>query len=577
MSRQSRESTPHTPAALSPVVRGRARKAQRHPHAGLVGLPEADTVMFALPKADTQLDEDSERESTKVLEAIPGTTAKRQESRPSPRRTWVSRACLLAILAMQAILSLRLHNTAFEDEGLYLYVGHLEIAHWLHGASLQGDYPSYLSGAPVLYPVLGAMADGIGGLAAARAVSLMEMLSATAMLYGLSRRLFNERVALCAALTFAVAAPTLFLGHFATYDASALFLLALATWMVVRTAEFRWPVYLLAAPVMTLAVATKYASLLFVPCVIAFAGLAAWPRLRRKALIPPAALTVAVVGLLIVALKLAGADYMKGIDFTTLQRANGGVPTTHLLWDCLQWIGVPFGLAVIGAVAYTISPFTERGEKIAAAGSRLRRAVMGAVLVGSAMLAPAEQIRIHTEVALQKHVGFGLFFAAPMAGLGLARVIGDHFRRAQIGVLVWSTALVLGLSQAETMFAEWSNSTQFISDLTHYLEPGGHYLIEVDEVPIYYLRHYKDAQPDQFTSTYYIGFVNSQGTYLTGNAGYIAAIKADYFRIVSYNYATTTGVDKVIASALEANPAYRLAAAIPNGSGTVTQYIWVLN
>src|SRR5580700_1671826 len=374
MSRQSRESTPHTPAALSPVVRGRARKAQRHPHAGLVGLPEADTVMFALPKADTQLDEDSERESTKVLEAIPGTTAKRQESRPSPRRTWVSRACLLAILAMQAILSLRLQNTAFEDEGLYLYVGHLEIAHWLPGASLQGDYPSYLSGAPVLYPVLGAMADGIGGLAAARAVSLMEMLSATAMLYGLSRRLFNERVALCAALTFAVAAPTLFLGHFATYDASALFLLALATWMVVRTAEFRWPVYLLAAPVMTLAVATKYASLLFVPCVIAFAGLAAWPRLRRKALIPPAALTVAVVGLLIVALKLAGADYMKGIDFTTLQRANGGVPTTHLLWDCLQWIGVPFGLAVIGAVAYTISPFTERGEKIAAAGSRLRHA-----------------------------------------------------------------------------------------------------------------------------------------------------------------------------------------------------------
>lgn len=257
MSRPPRETAPR-PQVLSPAVRAKLRK-QRHPHAGIVGLPEADTVMFALPKGDAQVDEDSQRESTKILQAIPGTAAEGQESRPSSRRTWISRACLLAILVMQAILSLRLQNTAFEDEGLYLYVGHLEIAHWLHGASLQGDYPSYLSGAPVLYPVLGAMADGVGGLAAARAVSLMEMLSATAMLYGLSRRLFNERVALCAALTFAVAAPTLFLGHFATYDASALFLLALATWIVVRTAEFRWPVYLLAAPVMTLAVATKYA------------------------------------------------------------------------------------------------------------------------------------------------------------------------------------------------------------------------------------------------------------------------------------------------------------------------------
>ena len=91
-------------------------------------------------------------------------------------------------------------NTAFEDEGLYLYVGHLEIRHFLHGAALQGDYPSYFSGAPVLYPVLGALADGVGGLAAARALSLLEMLAVTGLIYAMSRRLFNERVGLCAAV-----------------------------------------------------------------------------------------------------------------------------------------------------------------------------------------------------------------------------------------------------------------------------------------------------------------------------------------------------------------------------------------
>ncbi len=552
------------------------RHVKRHPHAGLVGRPEAETVMFALPKtgADTQLEDQGE--STRILKAIPGVSGRKPAQRSSPRRRWISRGCLLVILVMQAALSLRLQNTAFEDEALYLYVGHLEIAHWLHGASLQGDYPAVLSGAPVLYPVLGALADSVGGLAAARALSLIEMMAVTTMLYGLSRRLFNERVGLCAALVFVAATPTLFLGHFATYDASALFLLALATWIVVRTAEFRWPVYLLAAPILALAVGTKYASLLFVPSAIAFAGLAAWPARGRKALIPPAALTVAVAALLFGAVKLAGPNYWQGIDFTTLRRASGTSTTSHLLWVCTQWIGIPFALAVIGAIAYAIRPHIERGETIAAAGSRMRRIVLGAVLAGSALLAPAEQIRIHTEVSLQKHVGFGLLFAAPIAGLGLARVIGDHFRRAQIGILVWATALVVGLTQAELIFSEWwPNTTQFVADIKPYLRPGAHYLIEVDEVPIYYLRHYRDAQPDQFTSTYYISYVDSTGQDLTGEAGYIAAIKAGYFRVVCYNDVTTPAVDNVIARALAANPAYQEVKGIV--TGTTTQYIWVLS
>ena len=73
---------------------------------------------------------------------------------------------------MQAILSLRLtwSNTAFQDEGLYLRAGHLEWARWLHQAPIP-DFPSYFSGAPVIYPPLGAVADSLGGLAAAYAAS----------------------------------------------------------------------------------------------------------------------------------------------------------------------------------------------------------------------------------------------------------------------------------------------------------------------------------------------------------------------------------------------------------------------
>jgi hypothetical protein len=55
---------------------------------------------------------------------------------PRRRTTMISRLLLLAILSLQAVLSLRLRNTAFEDESLYLYAGHMELQHLLHGAAL---------------------------------------------------------------------------------------------------------------------------------------------------------------------------------------------------------------------------------------------------------------------------------------------------------------------------------------------------------------------------------------------------------------------------------------------------------
>ena len=493
----------------------------------------------------------------------------------SSRRIWVSRGVLVLIMVLQAVLTLRMSNTAFEDEGLYLYVGHLEIRHFLHGAALQGDYPSYFSGAPVLYPVLGALADSIGGLAAARGLSLLEMLAVTGLIYAMSKRLFNERVALCAAVVYAVTEPALFLGHLATYDATALLLLTVATWLVVRFAEQARPLYLLAAPVLVLAVATKYATLLFVPSVIVLAGLVAAPRLGRKTLVTSAALGAVTVALLVGVAYLAGPDYLTGFKFTTLDRFEGTASTQSLLWDVAQWIGVPFLLAVTGAVGWVMRPFTDRSERVGPGGSRARRALLGGVMAGSALLAPIEQIRIHTETSLWKHVGFGLMLAAPIAGVGLARIIGDHFRRPQIGIAIWGVSLAIGMTCADNLFDAWPNSSVFIADLARYVHPGDRYLVEVDEVPIYYLRDNPGALPRQFTDTYYIGYTTKQGQLLTGDAGYVAAIKAGYFNVVAFNYQTTPAVDAVLAQTLAADPDYSLADVIPNGNDTVRQYIWV--
>jgi hypothetical protein len=575
---------PHNPAPPGrpgPVRRDRLpapdqRSGERPP----VWPDVVDTVMLAKfsrkPEAPDQAEPsappDTPGESTRVLR-LPGGkhgSGPMRFATSSRRRTWVSRAVLFAIMCVQAALTLRMSNTAFEDEALYLYSGHMELAHLLHGAALQGNYASYFSGAPVLYPVLGALADDVGGLAAARTVSLIAMLATTGLLYSLTRRMFNERVGLCAAVIFSVTESALFLGHLATYDAPSLFLLALATWIVVRTASFRWPGYLLAAPPIALAVATKYAAGLFVPTIVVLSALAAWPYRGRKALIAPAGLGAAVAALLGGALYLGGPVYLTGVRFTTTARFQGTTATSLLLRDSLVWGGLPFALALIGTVAYGIRARTEPGELVADSAGRAWRITLGVVLTGTALLAPIDQIHIHTLTSLWKHIGFGLFFAAPFAGIGLTRIIGDHFRRAQVGIAIWGAALVIGMTQANDLFDGWPGSAGFVPVLAHYLQPGARYLVEVDEVPIYYLRHHADAQPDQFTSTYFIGYHG-----LTGQAGFVAAIKAGYFKVVAFDGQVTPALDNVLASTLRANPDYRLAAAVPANGHTVTYYVWV--
>jgi hypothetical protein len=117
---------------------------------------------------------------------------------------------LVAILAVQMIISLRLvgANTAFQDEALYLWAGHLEWAHVLHGTPIP-PFSSFFSGAPVIYPPLAALADTIGGLAGARVLSLVFMLGSTTLLWAIADRLFGRRAAFFAAALFAVLGPSL--------------------------------------------------------------------------------------------------------------------------------------------------------------------------------------------------------------------------------------------------------------------------------------------------------------------------------------------------------------------------------
>src|SRR6266702_494435 len=219
-----------------------------------------------------------------------------------------------------------------------------------------------------------------------RALSLFEMLATTALLYSLTRRLFNERIGLCAAAFFAVTESVIFLGNFATYDATCLSLLALAAWIMVRTAGFRWPVFLLAALPAALAVGVKYAGLLFVPTIAVLPALAGWPERGRRVLLYPAAFAVAVAGLLVAALPLGGQASEPAMPATTTNRVQGVTPYGTILREAAEWGGVPFAAAVVGTIAYVWRVRTEPDEKIAPAGGRWRRAAVGVTLTGTALL-----------------------------------------------------------------------------------------------------------------------------------------------------------------------------------------------
>lgn len=488
---------------------------------------------------------------------------------------WPRRALVALIMTVQAVLSLRNNNSPFVDESLYLYSGHLELGHMLYGTSTGIDFWSYFSGAPVLYPPLGALADQLGGIFAARLLSLLFMLGTTGLLYLITRRLFATRAGLCAAALFSCTESTIFLGGLATYDAAALFLLALSTWIVVRFADGRYPWYLLAIFPAALAVGTKYVSLLFVPTIFVLALMAAAPYSRRWALIRPVALTLGTTCVVYAAYRLAGTSAATGISATTTSRAHGTDTVSLVMKQAAQYSGVVFAIALIGAVFVVRLP--QRHAHPAVVQARWQRSMLVALLAGTALLAPLYQAHLHTAVSLQKHVGFGLFFAAPLAGYGLVRIVGPHFHRVQLGIGVLVLTFALGMGQSLTMFHSWPNSYGSVAELVKYQKPGAHYLFADGPNVIYQLRGDSYAQPWQFNDAFSFGWWNEQGKYITGEPAYAAAIQSGYFQVVVYDFSANPPVEQAIAQDLYNSPIYKLVAKIPSptSGGPGWSYVWV--
>jgi hypothetical protein len=507
--------------------------------------------------------------------ALPGeATASSHRLGRTAKRPLPSGWPLLIILVVQALLSLRLvrADTAFEDEALYLWAGHLEWAHLLHGTPLP-QFPSYFSGAPVIYPPLGALADSIGGLTAARILSLVFMLGATTVLWFTTARLYERRAAFFGAALFAVLGPTLHLGAFATYDAMSVFLVALAAWFVVRAGDRQdatgW--MLAAAGALVLANATAYSSALFDPVVIMLALIVAWPKPGPRLAASRALSLLAIVALLLTLLLLIGGSrYFHGMQETTLERAAGTDSPLSVFAHSWAWTGVIFVLAVGGIIASW------------ATRSRPAQTWLLAVLACAALLVPAEQASLYTTASLNKHGDMGAWFAAIAAGYAVEKFIAAapagnmRLVTSSSCVIALCFPVTVGASQSRAFSTSWPNSHAFITILRPLVDHGtGHILVEDPSIAEYYLS--VGSQWERWSSTRNIvvnaetfaGGPSSQaGVVGDGNAGTFGYyIQKSYFSLIALSFSDTVSLDNRIAADIRRNGHYRKIEVVPYGQG----------
>ena len=480
---------------------------------------------------------------------------------------------LLIVLAVQTILSLRLvrADTAFQDEALYLWAGHLEWANVLHGTPIP-PFPSYFSGAPVIYPPIAALADSLGGLAGARILSLIFMLGATAALWATADRLFGRRAAFFAAALFAVLGPTLHLGSFATYDAMSMFLIALAAWLVVRAGDRQdATVWMLAAgAVLALANATSYASALFNPVVILLALVTAFPKPGGKAAAGRALTLLAIVAVLLTpAVLIGGSRYMHGINVTTLERASGVDSPLTVFAHFWSWTGVIIVAAFCGAV---ISWVSQPGRP---------QTWLLTLLAVAVLLVPTEQASLYTTASLNKHGTMGAWFAAIAAGYAVDKLIetspAGNMRAVTCGACVVALCfpVTLGAAQSWTFSTNWPNSSAFVAIYRGLAEHGtGRMLVEDPSIAEYYLP--AGSQWQRWSSTRNIvlpsgaptgGPSTKAGVVGAGNAGTFAMyIQQGYFSLIALNFIDTTSLDQSIAADIHRNHHYQPIQVVPYGT-----------
>lgn len=513
---------------------------------------------------------------------------------------------LTVILVAQALLSAKLISGSYAsgDEGRYIYAGHQLIYELWHGGG-SPYYETFFSGAPVIYPVLAAIADSAGGLVAACLMSTVFMVIATIMLFMTTRDLFGYWSGILAAGLFAGLGLTQDLGALATYDAMSLMLISIAAYCAVRAGTARGQLramprdkpgrepwsesrgeptrWLLAIPVILfLANATKYMTLIFDPVVIVLAALqvSGWKAMVKRI----TALGLATLTLDSLLLFLAGGAYLHGLMFSTLARKSGSsavfaavkVSSPVVLADTWKWMGLLIAAAFL---ALAIALLARSDAKT--------MATIGLLIAGG-LIITVEGLHLQTVESMRKHDDFSAWFVCAATGSTAARI---HARRLMsrlapvvIGCAVLASGVHFSQTAESTYEAGGSDTTlEIASQLRPYLGlPGGRFLIGglANEQLVFIAGlgiHWYQLGDDLYIKYPVPGRGgDSHGQamgpacfrlrpgcmYLEGVAGYRAAIHAHWFDLISMWGGHGIKQDIEIERAVEHTPGYVLIAMV---------------
>ena len=336
-------------------------------------------------------------------------------------------------------------NTAFGDEALYMWAGHVELTQWFHHAAGQvTTYDSYFSGAPQLYPPLAAMADSIGGLMGARILSLIFMLGTTILLYSTANRLSGRKAALFSCALWLACEPNLRMGGYATYDPMAIFCICLALWAAVKAADSRYHGGLvgLSAAAAAIGCVTAYSYAIYLPVVVII-GYLAWTRGRgyKWALISAAGMVICTGAL--VALIPTMLHLWHGISFTTIHRdiSRDRETRASILQTAWSYAGL---LTVVSTAAAVVA---------IAAAKDLPNRILRCALLGAAFVVPVYQILIaKTGWALDKHLSVGLWCVVLVAGMGLSAI---SWPKLKAPVLVAAASMALAVPVFDGWFSAY--------------------------------------------------------------------------------------------------------------------------
>ncbi|MFK0229947.1 ArnT family glycosyltransferase [Streptomyces sp. NPDC090303] len=498
--------------------------------------------------------------------SVPETPAAAWSAAGSGRRLRVARAALTAILAVQTLLTLRRPPAVSPAEALSLTAGDAVLS----GAATGPWGVPGLAGASRAYPLLAALTDPLGGVDAARTLSLGLMLLATVLLYGLTTRLFNVRAGLCAAALFAVLPSTAVLGGSATPEAAGLCLLAATARLLVGADRaVRWAAA--SAVVMTgAAVLTQYWTVLCLPGILLLAAArdagAGRVRGRRTAVIAVVAPCVAVAA----AAGLSTAGPPGGPLFPSAAgdaAPGGGVGTAT---------GLSLAVAAVGAGCLLVrARMGEHPSAVVGRQAERGRRLLWIVALLLAAVAPLAAARVGGAA------GYGLgpsaalvWFAAPLAGVGATRLMGRHFRFPQAGIALWTALLCLGVPQADRWFAGDPDPARLARVMAPYAAGTGTYLGVPAEVAAYQLR--RTVRPGQWSDCG--GPAAGPRARASGDplAACARAVRAGRFQMIVLDGATRPAVQEAVRNALRGNRHYRLRAElVPYGTTPGAGYrVW---